>query len=51
METEKTQKEIESVKGAFKKMMADKKAITEYIHERGTISGFRDDSIQFVKPL
>ncbi len=46
-----TQKDIECVKSTFKKMMADKKAISDYIHKQGTISGFKDESIQFAKPL
>ena len=46
-----TRKDIESVKSTFRKMMADKKAISDYIRERGTIRGFKDDSIQFAKPL
>lgn len=46
-----TQKDIESVKNTFRKMMADKKAISDYIREKGTIRGFKDDSIRFAKPL
>lgn len=46
-----TQKDIESVKNTFKKMMADKKVISDYIREKGTIRGFKDGSIQFAKPL
>lgn len=44
-------KDIESVKNTFKKMMADKKAISDYIREKGTIRGFENDSIHFAKPL
>ena len=46
-----THKDIESVKNTFRKMMADKKAISDYIREKGTIRGFKDDSIRFAKPL
>ena len=46
-----TQKDIVSVKNTFRKMMADKKAISDYIREKGTIRGFKDDSIRFAKPL
>lgn len=50
MENEK-RKDVESVKSTFKKMMADKKAISDYIREKGTIRGFENDSIKFAKPL
>ena len=46
-----TQNDIESVKNTFRKMMADKKAISDYIRKKGTIRGFKDDSIRFAKPL
>ena len=30
---------------------ADKKAISDYIREKGTLRGFENDSIKFAKPL
>ncbi len=33
------------------KMIADKKAIQEYIRSHGTIAGFSDESVRFAKPL
>lgn len=47
----KNQMDIERVKDTFRKMVADKRAISEYIREHGSLSGFKDDSIQFSKPL
>ena len=35
----------------FAKMLADKKAISEYIHQNGTLDGFNDESIRFAQPL
>lgn len=35
----------------FHKMVADKKAIQEYIRAHGTIAGFSDGSVRFAKPL
>lgn len=49
--TEKTEKDIDIVRASFKKMMSDKKAVSAYIRERGTLKGFSDETIQFVKPL
>ena len=49
--TVETRKDIDIVKTSFKKMMSDKKAVSAYIRERGTLKGFNDGSIQFAKPL
>lgn len=35
----------------FARMLADKKAISSYIQENGTLDGFNDDSIRFAQPL
>ena len=47
----KENKNIENVKGIFKKMIADKRAIQSYIREHGTLDGFKNESIKFAKPL
>lgn len=49
--TVETRKDIDIVKASFKKMMSDKKAVSAYIREKGTLKGFNDGSIQFAKPL
>lgn len=49
--TVETRKDIDMVKESFKKMMSDKKAVSAYIREKGTLKGFNDGSIQFAKPL
>ena len=41
----------ENVKGIFKKMIADKRAVQSYIREHGTLNGFEDGTIVFTKPL
>lgn len=46
-----TQNRVECVKASFKKMMSDKKAVSSYVRERGTLDGFKDSTIQFAKPL
>ena len=49
--TVETRKDIDIVKASFKKMMSDKKAVSAYIREKGTLKGFNGGSIQFAKPL
>ena len=39
------------VKGIFKKMMADKRAVQSHIRKYRTLEGFKDESIVFAKPL
>jgi|GEM_PF-3536394 hypothetical protein len=41
----------ENVKGVFKKMIDDKRAMRSYIQKNGTLKGFKSDSINFAKPL
>ena len=41
----------ENVKNIFKKMVADKRSVQSYIHEHGTLKGFKDETIIFAKPL
>ena len=47
----KNQADVERLKSTLRKMVADKRAISKYIREHGSLSGFKDDSIQFSKPL
>ena len=42
---------VKDVKGVFKKMLDDKVCVRSYIQKNGTLNGFKDDSIIFVKPL
>lgn len=46
-----TQSKVERVKASFRKMMSDKKTVSDYVRERGTLDGFKDSTIQFSKPL
>lgn len=39
------------VKGIFKKMMADKRAVQSHIRMYRTLEGFKDESVIFAKPL
>ena len=43
--------ERKDVVDVFKRMLADKKAVQNYICEHGTLKGFKDESILFTKPL
>ena len=47
----KNQADVERLKSTLRKMVTDKRAISKYIREHGSLSGFKDDSIQFSKPL
>ena len=41
----------EDIRNVFKKMLSDKRRISSYIQENGTLNGFKDDTIIFAKPL
>ena len=41
----------ENVKNFFMKMLADKRAVQNYIREHGTLNGFDNGTIVFAKPL
>ena len=41
----------DEMKNIFNKMLSDKRSISSYIQENGTLNGFKDDTIIFVKPL
>ena len=42
---------VEKGKGLFKQMIEDKRAMRAYIREHGTLNGFNQKSINFVKPI
>ena len=42
---------MEKGKGLFKQMIEDKRAMRAYIREHGTLNGFNQKSIDFVKPI
>ena len=41
----------DQIRDMVRKMVADKKAISNYIREHGTLKGFNDPTITFAKPL
>ncbi|GEM_PF-1409900 len=51
MITKKNNNGDERIRDIVRKMVADKRAVSSYIREHGSLSGFNDDSIQFSKPL
>lgn len=51
MITKKNSNGDERIRNIVRKMVADKRAVSSYIREHGSLSGFNDDSIQFSKPL
>lgn len=50
MEKEKTM-ETKKFRDMVRKMIDDKKAISSYIREHGTLEGFSDPSIKFARPI
>lgn len=44
-------KEQAKIRDMVRKMIADKKAISNYIREHGTLEGFTDSTIKFAKPI
>lgn len=40
-----------NAKDFFRKILRDKKVISAYIQEHGSLEGFDDPTIKFVKPL
>ncbi|MBQ2857766.1 MAG: hypothetical protein IJE78_11730 [Bacteroidaceae bacterium] len=43
--------EKSEVKGIFKKMIADKRAVQAHIRMYGTLEGFKNENVIFAKPL
>lgn len=40
-----------AVGSMFAKMIADKKTVSDYIKEHGSLNGFNDENIRLAKPL
>ena len=49
MKTDNKNKEI--IRNVIKKMVSDKKSISDYIRKNGSLKGFSNPEIEFAKPL
>jgi hypothetical protein len=49
MKTDNKNKEI--IRNVIKKMVSDKKSISDYIRKNGSLKGFSNAEIEFAKPL